>query len=140
MPRETVVTKRNLIYEQIRKELADLGYDPIRPVLIDRWMRYRIFVIAVNQLASILQREPVRVYQALLDRARKTTRGTPNTPSRQAKATAEGLREWEETTGGLHLVCPYCHKDLLGAGRETKQEVLAEIKFRTNATQSPTKA
>ena len=122
---------RNVIYEQIRASMAALGYDPLRPMFTDRWMRYRLIVVAVNHLATILHREPYRVYQALLCRAERTVRGRPFMPYKQTPGDPEGLRE-EERRGGLHVYCPCCGQDLLEAGKVTRKEVLNEISHRTS--------
>ena len=133
-------SERSAKYLHVRDQMKALGYHPLRPIFLDRYMQLRLIIVAVNHLATVLQRDPYRVYEALRCRAEDTVHGVPFTPNRQAKATAEGLREWETATNNLHIVCPYCHKDLLGADRRTHQEVVAELKCRTNATQSPTKA
>ena len=123
-------TDRSTKYEQIRASLRKLGYDPLRPIFLDRWMRYRLIVVAVNHLATVLHRDPYRVYQALYWRAFRTAKGRPFMPNRQAQATQDGLVE-SERCGGLHVYCPYCRRDLLDAGRVTKPEVDHEYHART---------
>lgn len=127
---------RNLIYEQIRRDLEKLGYHPLRPIFLDRFMRYRLIVVAVNHLATLLQRDPYRVYQALLCRAERTALGQPFTPYKQAKATPTGLSEGERR-GGLHVWCPHCGADLLTSGPVTKAEVDREFKSRNSPHNSP---
>lgn len=126
-------TERSTMYEQIRRSLAKLGYDPLRPIFLSRWMRYRFIVVAVNHLATVLHREPYRVYQALLCRAEWTARGRPFMPNRQAQPTQEGLVE-SERSGGLHVYCPHCGADLLDCGRVTKPEVDHERRARAKQT------
>jgi len=96
-------SSHNVIYEQIRASLRSLGYDPLRPMFIDRWMRYRLIVVAVNHLASVLNRDPYRVYQALLCRAERTVRGTPFMPNRQAQLDPEGQRGGERWGGCMFI-------------------------------------
>lgn len=140
MPNETSRNKtrssHNVIYEQIRASLKDLGYNPLRPMFIDRWMRYRLIVVAVNHLATVLNRDPYRVYQALLCRAERTVRGKPFMPNRQTQLDPEGQREGERR-GGLHVYCPCCGTDLIECGKVTKEEVLNEINHRRSPHNSP---
>ena len=126
----------NVIYEQIRASMKALGYDPLRPIFLDRWMRYRLIVVAVNHLATVLNREPYRVYQALLCRAERTVRGRPFMPNRQTPLDPEGQRE-SERMGGLHVYCPCCGHDLIEAGKITRQEVLNEVSHRRSPHNSP---
>ena len=129
-------TARNLTYESIRASMRDLGYDPLRPIFLDRWMRYRLIVVAVNHLATILNRDPYRVYQALLCRAERTVRGKPFMPNRQTQLDPEGQREGERR-GGLHVYCPCCGTDLIECGKVTKEEVLNEVNHRRSPHNFP---
>ena len=131
------ITARRTIYEEIRASMAKLGYHPLRPILLNRWMRYRLIIVAVNHLAAVLGKDPYRTYQALLCRAERTARGTPFMPNRQTQLDPEGVRGWEEG-GGLHVFCPCCGTDLLECGKVTKGEVLREIshKIHHNPPQS----
>ena len=117
---------RKIIYQQIRDELASLGYHPLRPIFLDRWMRYRLLVVAVNHLATVLGRDPYRVYQALLCRAERTRKGSPFTPSRQAQAQqGEPLGR-----GRVSVICPFCGHDILDAGPLSRDEVFADQQHR----------
>ena len=117
-------TNRQLKYDMIRKQMRALGYDPLRKIFLDSWMRYRLIIVAVNHLATVLNRDPFRVYQALLCRAERTVRGTPFMPNRQAKIPQEapgkgggdGVGVVEKEVAGLDVECPWCGKSLLGEG------------------------
>lgn len=128
---------RAIKYNQIREQLAGLGYHPLRPIFLDRWMQYRLIVVAVNHLASVLQRDPYRVYQALRCRAERTAIGRPFMPNRQAKPPLDGPGESrEDLVSLLDLSCPWCGGSLLAAGPVTREEVLREIKSRRKSPQS----
>nr|DAH45647.1 MAG TPA: hypothetical protein [Caudoviricetes sp.] len=120
-----VRTQRRIIYEQIRDELRALGYDPICKYFHhDKYMRYRLIVIAVNHLAEILHREPIRVYQALACRAYRTIRGVPHLAYKQARP-PQGA---ELDVGFVGVRCPRCGMELIEAGEITEREVLREKK------------
>ena len=115
--------RRNATYNQIRADLRALGYDPLRPMFIDQWQRYRLLVVAINHLATVLGKEPYRVYQALLFRAMRTITGSPFTPDRQAQPTEDGrLKGIVE----LATLCPHCGRNLLDLGKITPGEVNRE--------------
>lgn len=111
-------------WNEIRKELAALGYYA-PPIFLDRWMRYRLIVVAVNHLADALQRDPHRVYMALLCRAERSRLGSPYSAYRQAKPPAGAPLEGERRR--IAVVCPFCHRDLLDAGPVTEAEVKAQF-------------
>jgi len=131
---------RAIKYNSIREQLAGLGYHPLRPIFLDRWMQYRLIVVAVNHLASVLQRDPYRVYQALRCRAERTAIGRPFMPNRQAKPPLDGSGGGSEERGELvellDLSCPWCGGSLLAAGPVRKEEVLREIKSRQKSPHS----
>ena len=128
---------RAIKYNSIREQLAGLGYHPLRPIFLDRWMQYRLIVVAVNHLASVLQRDPYRVYQALRCRAERTAIGRPFMPNRQAQPPLDGPGESrEDLVSLLDLSCPWCGKSLLSAGPVTREEVLREIKSRQKSPHS----
>ncbi len=132
--------ERAIKYNSIREQLAGLGYHPLRPIFLDRWMQYRLIVVAVNHLASVLQRDPYRVYQALRCRAERTAIGRPFMPNRQAKPPLDGPGERkegaEELVKLLDLSCPWCGGSLLAAGPVTREEVMREIKSQRKSPQS----
>ncbi len=111
-------------WNEIRKELAALGYYA-PPIFLDRWMRYRLIVVAVNHLADALQRDPHRVYMALLCRAERSRLGSPYSAYRQAKPPAGAPLEGERRR--IAVVCPFCHRDLLDAGAVTEEELQAQF-------------
>ena len=129
MRNSPAITARRIRYAEIRASMAKLGYHPLRPILLNRWMRYRLLIVAVNHLATLIHKDPYRTYQALLCRAERTARGTPYTPYKQTQLDPAGVREWDEK-GGLHVFCPCCGADLLECGKVTKAEVMREIAAR----------
>ena len=131
----TIRSERAHKFEEIRKDLARLGYDPLRPVCLDRYMRYRLLVVAVNHLATVLGRDPYRVYQALLCRAERTTRGRPFTPYKQAKPQQDGPLE-----GWVGVWCPFCGGNILEAGPVTHEEVTRDRKLDAKARRAAGKS
>lgn len=110
-----------IMYEMVRESLKAQGYDAMKPIRLNREMRYRVLVVAVNHLAYCLGREPYRVYQALLCRAERTRLGTPYNTWKQAQPTQEG-----PSRGGRELrnvICPRCGASLLDQGPVTQAEV-----------------
>lgn len=122
MSKSNTRTNRQLKYEMIRDQMRSLGYNPLRKIFLDSWMRYRLIIVAVNHLATVLHRDPQRVYMALLCRAENTVRGTPFMPNRQAQIPQEapgegdGVGVVEKEVAGLDVDCPWCGKSLLGEG------------------------
>ena len=129
MSTKTYKSARATRYDEIRKEMAALGYDAMRPMYLTKWTFYRIVLVLVNHLAFVLHKLPYRVYQCAWLRAHRTLRGIPYNQDRQAKPAQGGPLEGEKEAG-IAVVCPYCHKNLLDAGPVTKEEVLAEINAR----------
>lgn len=117
--------ERKIQWLAIRKEMTDLGYHAA-PIYLDRFMMYRLIVVAVNHLADALQRDPHRVYQALLCRAERSRLGNPYCSYKQAKPPAGAQLEGERRR--IAVVCPYCLHDLLDSGPVTEAEVKAQFK------------
>lgn len=118
-----------IMYETVRPSLEAQGYDAMRPIRLNREMRYRLLVVAVNHLAHCLGREPYRVYQALLCRAERTRLGRPYTAYKQARPEPEGSQRGRRA---LRVICPRCGTDLLEEGPVTQKEVrmMREAGFR----------
>ena len=109
-----------IMYETVRPSLEAQGYDALRPIRLNREMRYRLLVVAVNHLAYCLDREPYRVYQALLCRAYWTQLGRPYSTYKQAQPTQEGPQRGRRK---LRVICPRCGTDILDEGPVTQKEV-----------------
>jgi len=109
-----------IMYETVRPSLEAQGYDALRPIRLNREMRYRLLVVAVNHLAYCLDREPYRVYQALLCRAHRTQLGRPYTAYKQARHDQEGPQRGRRK---LRVLCPRCGTDILDEGPVTQKEV-----------------
>lgn len=118
-------TERNLKWMALIDEMKMLGYWA-QPMFIDKWLRYRVMVVMINHLAYVLKRHPLRVYQAALCRAVRTTIGTPHTPFKQARPPRDGQSD-EDPVAGLSVLCPSCGCELLDHGAATKAEVLHSI-------------
>ena len=134
-----------IMFETVRPSLEAQGYDALRPIRLNREMRYRLLVVAVNHLAYCLGREPYRVYQALLCRAERTRLGRPYTAYKQARPEQEGPQMRRK----LRVLCPRCGTDLLDEGPVTQKEVrmmrkanfrdddIPEVRRRNVGTSSP---
>ena len=112
--------RSQIMYETLRPSLEAQGYNALRPIRLNREMRYRLLVVAVNHLADCLGREPYRVYQALLCRAERTRLGRPYCAYKQARPDQEGPSRGRRA---LRVICPRCGTDLLEEGPVTQQEV-----------------
>ena len=112
--------RSQIMYDTVRPSLEAQGYNALRPIRLNREMRYRLLVVAVNHLAYCLDREPYRVYQALLCRAHWTQLGRPYSTYKQAQPTQEGLSRGRRK---LRVLCPRCGTDLLDEGPVTQAEV-----------------
>lgn len=117
--------QRNLIYEEIRKTMEEQGYTTWR-VFGNRFTVYRMLLIAVNQLAAVTGREPIRVYQTIKVILMRVLRGSRFRPGRLAKPDLNALRGWEEE-GKEIVICPNCGQNLLDQGPVSKQELLQTI-------------
>ena len=120
-PRKTM---RSAKYDAIRAQLEEVGYKTWR-LFQTRYALYRMLIVAVNHLASVLNRDPFRVMQAIYWRAYKSQRGARFRTAQQAPLDPEGYRE-EEERGGLHVICPVCGTDLLNTETVTAKEFLVQ--------------
>lgn len=120
-PRKTI---RSAKYDAIREQLEDVGYKTWR-LFQTRYALYRMLIVAINHLATVLKRDPYRVMQAVYWRAYKSQQGKRFTPANQAQLDPEGYRE-EEERGGLHVICPVCGTDLINTETVTEQEFLIQ--------------
>ena len=109
-----------IMIDMVRKSLEAQGYDAMKPIRLNREMRYRVLVVAINHLAHCLGREPYRVYQALLCRAWRTRLGRPYTAYKQARPEQEGPSRGRRA---LRVICPKCGTSLLDEGPVTQAEV-----------------
>jgi len=125
-------TERNIKWIELQKELRKLGY-VAPPMFLDKWMRYRVIVVLINHLAHALHREPIRVYQAALCRAERTTLGRPYTPFKQARPPEDGLSD-ADRVHGFSVLCPKCGQELLDCGKETRAEVIRSTKHSVKIT------
>lgn len=120
-PRKTM---RSAKYDAIRAQLEEVGYTTFR-LFQTKYGLYRLLMIAINHLATVLNKDTYRVMQAVYWRSRKSLLGKRFTPANQAQLDTEGYRE-EEERGGLHVICPVCGTDLLNTETVTEQEFLIQ--------------
>ena len=120
-PRKTM---RSAKYDAIREQLEEVGYKTWR-LFQTRYALYRMLIVAVNHLATVLNRDPFRVMQAVYWRAHKSQQGARFRTAQQAPLDPDGYKE-EEERGGLHVICPVCGTDLLNTETVTEQEFLVQ--------------
>lgn len=107
-----IVTERGLRYRETIDLLRSAGYRSIGRPRIKRQQMLAILTMAVNQIAWITDRVPVRVYQCLLVKFCNIARGVKACPQRQGQSRAR----WHQDGDDLHVWCPHCGFDLLAAG------------------------
>ena len=118
-------TQRNLIYDEIRKTMEAQGNKTWR-VFGNRFTIYRMLLIAVNQLAAVTGREPIRVYQTIKVILMRVLRGSRFRPGRLSNPDLNALRGWEEMADNC-VICPKCGQNLLDLGPVSKQELIKTI-------------
>lgn len=121
---------RQIHYQMIRDQMAHLGYNALKPVLLSKWMMYRLIIVMANHLAWLLQVDAYRVYQAALCRAERSARAYPHIPYKQQRP-EQGEQSIDEGWEGVTVVCPCCGNDLL------IQPVAGRCKGRPTADRKP---
>lgn len=116
-------------FEIIRKDLKSLGYVTWR-VFYDRFMMYRVLIIAINHLAVTTGRDPITTYQSICVAVGRTLRGNQFGKPYVKKSSLKALREEE---------CPHCGKSLFGDldKLETSEDPEPTVKDPSTPQESP---